>query len=69
MRRHGDLTPCHIFTLEAQDGSRRRVVIPGGYCEVRRPTLRPGEREVTRTWRSDLRFIDVASNSQPDYGT
>jgi hypothetical protein len=64
------LTPVHVFTLERQDGTRRRVAIPGSYCTRRRPTLRHGERIVpgTQTWRSDLRYLDHPSG-QRDYQT
>lgn len=55
--------------MENTDGSRRRVIIPGNYCDHRHPTPRNGEVEVLgmRTWRSDISYLNVRSDSQSDY--
>lgn len=55
-------TPLHIFTIERVDGTIRRIVIPGGYSQFRRDRaeakLKPGDRIVSTTWRSDWRYLD-----------
>ena len=62
-------TPIHIFTVEGPNG-RRRIIIPGGYCDVRYPQrLRAGESIVagSKTWRSSFVYLDHPSDSQKDY--
>ena len=64
--------PIHIYTVQRADGTIRRKVIPGGYAaDVRgrvEAKLKPGDRIVEKTWRSDWRYLEHPAGGG-DYAT
>jgi UDP-N-acetylglucosamine acyltransferase len=57
--------PVHVFQIEDANGHKRREIVEGSYTDTPKPHLNSGESVVSKTWRSDMRYIDHPSNSQP----